>query len=136
MHTHIVIHMYVPPLIIVEAIATSLHFFFPCSTFSFFPCWFVPSAKDNPADYAFFFDTSRRRTCYIAPERLVYAADFSPYSALSAVSTVHRKQHYTPLTYNMDIFSLGSVNSSSPRKWPSFVQAVRCVAQTMSLSTC
>ena len=25
--------------------------------------------KDNPADYDYFFDTSRRRTCYIAPER-------------------------------------------------------------------
>lgn len=24
---------------------------------------------DNPADYSFFFDTSRRRLCYIAPER-------------------------------------------------------------------
>ena len=24
---------------------------------------------DNPADYSFFFDTSRRRTCYIAHER-------------------------------------------------------------------
>ena len=25
--------------------------------------------EDNPADYNYFFDTSRRRTCYIAPER-------------------------------------------------------------------
>lgn len=29
---------------------------------------------DDPADYSFFFDTSGRRTCYIAPERF-YAAD-------------------------------------------------------------
>lgn len=27
--------------------------------------------EDNPADFSYFFDTSRRRTCYIAPERLV-----------------------------------------------------------------
>uniref|UniRef100_A0A2M4B9Q5 non-specific serine/threonine protein kinase n=1 Tax=Anopheles marajoara TaxID=58244 RepID=A0A2M4B9Q5_9DIPT len=27
--------------------------------------------EDNPADYSYFFDTSRRRTCYIAPERFV-----------------------------------------------------------------
>ena len=25
--------------------------------------------EDNPADYNYFFDTSRRRTCYVAPER-------------------------------------------------------------------
>ena len=27
--------------------------------------------QDNPADFSYFFDTSRRRTCYIAPERFV-----------------------------------------------------------------
>ncbi|XP_065916552.1 phosphoinositide 3-kinase regulatory subunit 4-like isoform X2 [Dysidea avara] len=27
--------------------------------------------SDNPAEYAFFFDTSRKRTCYIAPERFI-----------------------------------------------------------------
>ncbi|XP_059246895.1 phosphoinositide 3-kinase regulatory subunit 4 isoform X2 [Mustela nigripes] len=27
--------------------------------------------EDNPADFNYFFDTSRRRTCYIAPERFV-----------------------------------------------------------------
>lgn len=27
--------------------------------------------EDNPADFSYFFDTSRRRTCYLAPERLV-----------------------------------------------------------------
>lgn len=35
--------------------------------------------EDNPADYTYFFDTSRRRTCYIAPERFVKS-----YSAESA----------------------------------------------------
>ncbi len=25
--------------------------------------------EDNPADFSYFFDTSRRRTCYLAPER-------------------------------------------------------------------
>ena len=25
--------------------------------------------EDNPADFSYFFDTSRRRTCYVAPER-------------------------------------------------------------------
>ena len=27
--------------------------------------------QDNPADFNFFFDTSRRRSCYIAPERFL-----------------------------------------------------------------
>ena len=27
--------------------------------------------QDNPAVYSFFFDTSRKRTCYIAPERFI-----------------------------------------------------------------
>ena len=30
---------------------------------------FLP--EDNPADFNFFFDTSRRRSCYIAPERFL-----------------------------------------------------------------
>lgn len=30
---------------------------------------FVPA--DNPADFNYFFDTSRRRMCYLAPERFV-----------------------------------------------------------------
>ena len=36
-----------------------------------FSATFKPTAlpEDNPADFSYFFDTSRRRTCYIAPER-------------------------------------------------------------------
>ena len=34
--------------------------------FSFKPTY-LP--EDNPAEFSYFFDTSRRRTCYIAPER-------------------------------------------------------------------
>lgn len=30
---------------------------------------------DDPSDFSFFFDTSGRRTCYIAPERFYTAAD-------------------------------------------------------------
>lgn len=35
--------------------------------FASFKPAFLP--EDNPADFSYFFDTSRRRTCYIAPER-------------------------------------------------------------------
>lgn len=38
------------------------------SDFASFKPTYLP--EDNPADYTYFFDTSRRRTCYIAPERL------------------------------------------------------------------
>ncbi|OBS59583.1 hypothetical protein A6R68_09295 [Neotoma lepida] len=33
--------------------------------------------EDNPADFNYFFDTSRRRTCYIAPERFVDGGMFA-----------------------------------------------------------
>ena len=66
--------------------------------------------QDNPADYAFFFDTTRRRTCYIAPERFVHAADFGSYSySPTETTTLQRSKHFTPLTPAMDIFSLGYV---------------------------
>ena len=51
--------------------------------------------QDNPADYSFFFDTSRRRTCYIAPERFV--DDSLPANTRPALAEA------------MDIFSLGFV---------------------------
>lgn len=39
------------------------------SDFASFKPTYLP--EDNPADYTYFFDTSRRRTCYVAPERFV-----------------------------------------------------------------
>uniref|UniRef100_A0A1X7TYI4 non-specific serine/threonine protein kinase n=2 Tax=Amphimedon queenslandica TaxID=400682 RepID=A0A1X7TYI4_AMPQE len=61
---------------------------------------------DNPADYTFFFDTSRRRNCYVAPERFVHASSYSQSS--SASDSFQRNK---PLTYEMDIFSLGCVTA-------------------------
>ena len=37
--------------------------------FASFKPTFLP--LDNPADFAYFFDTSGKRKCYIAPERFV-----------------------------------------------------------------
>lgn len=37
--------------------------------FASFKPTFLP--EDNPADYSYFFDTSRRRLCYVAPERFI-----------------------------------------------------------------
>ncbi|KIW99894.1 uncharacterized protein Z518_10822 [Rhinocladiella mackenziei CBS 650.93] len=48
--------------------------------------------EDNPADFSFFFDTSSRRTCYIAPERF---------------TTTNSGDRQGGLNWAMDIFSAG-----------------------------
>lgn len=50
---------------------------------------------DNPGDFSYFFDSSGRRTCYIAPERF-YAAGAAP-------------PETAKMTWAMDIFSAGCV---------------------------
>ena len=49
--------------------------------------------EDGPSEFSFFFDTSGRRTCYIAPERFISGKEVV----------------YGELTHEMDIFSLGCV---------------------------
>ncbi|XP_073728415.1 phosphoinositide 3-kinase regulatory subunit 4 [Misgurnus anguillicaudatus] len=68
--------------------------------------------EDNPADFNYFFDTSRRRTCYIAPERFVDGSIFAtesdqttPLVDLSSNSQRTRGE----LKQAMDIFSAGCV---------------------------
>lgn len=67
--------------------------------------------EDNPADFNYFFDTSRRRTCYIAPERFVDGSMFAtesdqttPLMDLSNNSQRTRGELKQP----MDIFSAGT----------------------------
>ncbi|QSL65100.1 hypothetical protein MERGE_002405 [Pneumocystis wakefieldiae] len=48
---------------------------------------------DNPADFSYFYDTSSRRVCYIAPERFVHSSEL----------------RHGELNDKMDIFSLGCV---------------------------
>lgn len=50
--------------------------------------------EDNPADFSYYFDTSGRRTCYLAPERF-----------LSADETDDGRG----VTWAMDVFSVGCV---------------------------
>lgn len=52
----------------------------------------VTLPDDNPTDFSYFFDTSSRRTCYIAPERFVPKVDPD-----------------AKLTWAMDVFSAGCV---------------------------
>uniref|UniRef100_A0A1W7RF25 Phosphoinositide 3-kinase regulatory subunit 4 n=1 Tax=Agkistrodon contortrix contortrix TaxID=8713 RepID=A0A1W7RF25_AGKCO len=72
--------------------------------------------EDNPADFNYFFDTSRRRTCYIAPERFVDGSMFAtelenirdPSTPL--VDLVNSNQRSRgELKRAMDIFSAGCV---------------------------
>jgi phosphoinositide-3-kinase regulatory subunit 4 len=51
--------------------------------------------EDNPADFSFYFDTSGRRTCYLAPERF-YGYGEEP-------------QGHIQINWAMDIFSVGCV---------------------------
>ncbi|SPO05888.1 related to protein kinase homolog VPS15 [Cephalotrichum gorgonifer] len=50
---------------------------------------------DNPADFSYYFDTVGKRTCYIAPERFLFAGETAPADA--------------SLTWAMDVFSAGCV---------------------------
>ncbi|KAG5438557.1 hypothetical protein PCANB_002661 [Pneumocystis canis] len=59
--------------------------------FSCFKPIFLP--EDNPADFSYFYDSSSRRVCYIAPERFLRP----------------NEQGNGGLTDKMDIFSLGCV---------------------------
>lgn len=52
---------------------------------------------DNPGDFSFYFDTSRRRTCNLAPERFLSDCD------------ENIDLNETQLTPQMDLFSLGCV---------------------------
>jgi phosphoinositide-3-kinase, regulatory subunit 4 len=53
---------------------------------------FLP--EDNPADFSFYFDTSGRRTCYLAPERFLEAGE---------------EPGDRQVNWAMDIFSVGCV---------------------------
>lgn len=66
---------------------------------------------DDPADFSFFFDTSGRRTCYIAPERF-YTASANPEisakkSKLAMDETEGKRDG--KVTEAMDCFSAGCV---------------------------
>ncbi|KAK4693399.1 phosphoinositide-3-kinase, regulatory subunit 4, partial [Lecanoromycetidae sp. Uapishka_2] len=50
--------------------------------------------EDNPADFSYYFDTSGRRTCYLAPERFLGEGD---------------KDDGRGVTWAMDVFSVGCV---------------------------
>ncbi|KAJ3746567.1 hypothetical protein DFH05DRAFT_1607341 [Lentinula detonsa] len=64
---------------------------------------------DDPSDFSFFFDTSGRRTCYIAPERFYTAASNPEISAKKSSLAVEEGQRDGKVTEAMDCFSVGCV---------------------------
>nr|CAH0112606.1 unnamed protein product [Daphnia galeata] len=65
--------------------------------------------EDNPADFSYFFDTSRRRTCYVAPERFQMTSA-APDGSVVPMSQSMMVDTFIPpyqLTPTMDIFAAG-----------------------------
>ncbi|KAF8363448.1 vps-15, partial [Pristionchus pacificus] len=70
--------------------------------FAFFKPTYLP--EDDPSVFSYFFDTSRRQTCYIAPERILNPLDYKTKGELSSTKLISEG-----LTATMDIFSAGCV---------------------------
>ncbi|KAF8653642.1 hypothetical protein AX16_003794 [Volvariella volvacea WC 439] len=66
---------------------------------------------DDPADFSYFFDTSGRRTCYIAPERFYTVVDNPEISARKSRLAMEElnAQRDGKVTEAMDVFSAGCV---------------------------
>lgn len=66
---------------------------------------------DDPSDFSFYFDTSGRRTCYIAPERFYTAADNPEISARKSKLSMagNEGKRDGKITEAMDCFSAGCV---------------------------
>jgi len=62
---------------------------------------------DDPSDFAFYFDTSGRRSCYVAPERF-FASGAHPDNG-SGVGNADRQNNNVRVTEAMDVFSAGCV---------------------------
>lgn len=62
--------------------------------------------EDNPADFSYYYDTSARRTCYLAPERFLAAGQ--------------QANEGNVVQWNMDIFSLGCVLAELFTEAPTF----------------
>ncbi|EEP75481.1 hypothetical protein UREG_00327 [Uncinocarpus reesii 1704] len=75
-----------------NVLVTSWNWVYLSDFSSSFKPTFLP--EDNPADFSFYFDTSGRRTCYLAPERFLTAGENSG----------DRRVNWA-----MDIFSAGCV---------------------------
>ncbi|KAI9852318.1 MAG: Serine/threonine-protein kinase [Thelocarpon superellum] len=76
-----------------NTLVTSWNWLYLTDFSSSFKPTFLP--EDNPADFSYYFDTSGRRTCYLAPERFLAAGE--------------QADPARKVTWAMDIFSAGCV---------------------------
>lgn len=86
--------------------------------------------EDNPADFNYFFDTSRRRTCYIAPERFVDGSMFATESDQTTPLvdlTNNNQRSRGELRPAMDIFSAGNTWIKVGLMWAQSRIKVVCV---------
>ncbi|KAJ9580221.1 hypothetical protein L9F63_004121 [Diploptera punctata] len=72
--------------------------------FASFKPTFLP--EDNPGDYSYFFDASRRRTCYIAPERFIPTLNTDGSNQLLMPEESLYQANLVPY---MDLFSVGCI---------------------------
>lgn len=78
------------------------------SDFASYKPTFLP--LDDPSDFSFFFDTSGRRTCYVAPERFYTATTNPEISAKkSKIMEDNDGKRDGKVTESMDCFSAGCV---------------------------
>jgi phosphoinositide-3-kinase regulatory subunit 4 len=62
---------------------------------------------DDPSDFAFYFDTSGRRSCYVAPER--FFASGAHLDGVLPLGDADRGNKDARVTEAMDVFSAGCV---------------------------
>jgi phosphoinositide-3-kinase regulatory subunit 4 len=62
---------------------------------------------DDPSEFSYYFDTSGRRTCYIAPERFYTAASNPEISAKKSRMDDNEGRRDAKITEAMDCFSVG-----------------------------
>lgn len=93
-------------------LVTSWNWIYITDFASFKPTFFP---LDNPSDFAYFYDISGRRSCYVAPERFYTnekASDSGGQGASAYTSSLSRSEASSrdgKVTEAMDIFSTGCV---------------------------
>ncbi|KAJ1976638.1 Serine/threonine-protein kinase [Dimargaris cristalligena] len=97
-----------------NVLISSWNWAYLCDFAPYKPTW-LP--EDNPANFSYFFDTSARRTCYVAPERFVTGStgDLSDYVRRGGGGNDPQSPSFilangrSSLRPAMDIFGLGCV---------------------------
>ncbi|CAI2325991.1 unnamed protein product [Caenorhabditis sp. 36 PRJEB53466] len=90
----------------------------------FKPCFLT---QDNPSWFTYFFDTSRRQSCYIAPERFISAAEYN-----EKYQEKGDEWLFGSLTPRMDIFSAGCIVFELLADRPPFTYSSLCEYRSMN----